>query len=36
VATIRRLFIDAFSPDELATLALISSRILEQLDNVPP
>ncbi len=35
-ATVRRLVIDALSPDELATLARISSRILDQLDNVPP
>ena len=33
VATIRRLVIDALSPDELATLGQISDRILDQLDN---
>jgi DNA-binding MarR family transcriptional regulator len=33
VATVRRLVIDALSPDELATLAQISGRILERLDN---
>ncbi|PZG02210.1 MarR family winged helix-turn-helix transcriptional regulator [Micromonospora deserti] len=36
VATVRRLVIDALSPDELATLARISNRILEQLDEAPP
>jgi DNA-binding MarR family transcriptional regulator len=35
VATVRRLVIDALSPDELATLAQISGRILQQLDNEP-
>jgi len=35
VATVRRLVIDAFTPDELATLARINERILEQLDNEP-
>ncbi|WP_127937587.1 MarR family winged helix-turn-helix transcriptional regulator [Nonomuraea polychroma] len=34
VAMVRRLVIDALTPDELATLARISNRILEQLDNV--
>lgn len=33
VATVRRLVIDALSPDELATLGQISQRILDQLDN---
>ncbi|MGI5285419.1 MarR family winged helix-turn-helix transcriptional regulator [Nonomuraea polychroma] len=33
VAMVRRLVIDALSPDELATLARISNRILEQLHN---
>ncbi len=33
VATVRRLVIDALSPDELATLGQISQRILNQLDN---
>jgi DNA-binding MarR family transcriptional regulator len=33
VATVRRLVIDALSPDELATLGRISDRILDQLDN---
>jgi DNA-binding MarR family transcriptional regulator len=33
VALVRRLVIDALSPDELAALALISSRILERLDE---
>jgi DNA-binding MarR family transcriptional regulator len=32
VATVRRLVIDALTPDELATLARINERILEQLD----
>jgi DNA-binding MarR family transcriptional regulator len=32
VATVRRLVIDTLSPDELATLARINQRILEQLD----
>ncbi|WP_129664989.1 MarR family winged helix-turn-helix transcriptional regulator [Phytoactinopolyspora endophytica] len=36
VAMVRRLFIDALSPDELDTLARLSNRVLEQLDNVPP
>lgn len=36
VATVRRLVIDALSPDELAMLAQISNRILEQLDNMAP
>ncbi|MEQ4725437.1 MarR family winged helix-turn-helix transcriptional regulator [Nonomuraea sp. B19D2] len=36
VATVRRLVIDALSPDELAMLAQISNRLLEQLDNVSP
>ena len=36
VATVRRLVIDALRPDELATLALISNRILEHLDNESP
>lgn len=35
VATVRRLVIDALTPDELATLARISNRILQQLDNEP-
>ena len=33
VATVRRLVIDALSPDELASLGQISQRILDQLDN---
>jgi DNA-binding MarR family transcriptional regulator len=33
VATVRRLVIDALSPDELAALGQISQRILDQLDN---
>ena len=33
VATVRRLVIDALSPDELATLGQISQRILDQMDN---
>jgi DNA-binding MarR family transcriptional regulator len=36
VALVRRLVIDALSPDELATLAVISHRILERLDDVSP
>jgi DNA-binding MarR family transcriptional regulator len=36
VATIRRLVIDPLGPDGLATLARISSRILEQLDKAVP
>ncbi|MEU4769993.1 MarR family winged helix-turn-helix transcriptional regulator [Actinosynnema sp. NPDC023794] len=36
VAAVRRLVVDALGPDELATLARLSNRILEQLDNVPP
>ncbi|GAA2787387.1 MarR family winged helix-turn-helix transcriptional regulator [Saccharopolyspora taberi] len=36
VATVRRLVIDVLGPDDLATLARISSRILEQLDHAPP
>ncbi len=36
VAMVRRLVIDALSPDELATLGLISNRILEQLDQASP
>lgn len=32
VATVRRLVIDALTPDELATLARINERILDQLD----
>lgn len=35
VATVRRLVIDALAPDELAALAQISGRILEQLENEP-
>lgn len=35
VATVRRLVIDALTPEELATLAQISGRILERLDNEP-
>ena len=35
VATVRRLVIDALSPDELATLGQISQRIIDQLDNEP-
>jgi DNA-binding MarR family transcriptional regulator len=34
VATVRRLVVDVLSPDELATLAVISNRILERLDDV--
>jgi hypothetical protein len=34
-ATVRRLVIDALGPDELATFARLSNRILEQLDNEP-
>jgi DNA-binding MarR family transcriptional regulator len=33
VAMVRRLVIDALSPDELATLGQISQRLLDQLDN---
>jgi hypothetical protein len=33
VATVRRLVIDALSPDELQALGQISQRILDQLDN---
>ncbi len=33
VALVRRLVIDALSPDELATLAVISDHILERLDD---
>ncbi|WP_158847544.1 MarR family winged helix-turn-helix transcriptional regulator [Saccharothrix deserti] len=36
VAAVRRLVIDALSPDELATLGQISDRILEHVDNVSP
>jgi DNA-binding MarR family transcriptional regulator len=36
VAMVRRLVIDALSPDELAALGRISHRILEQLDTVSP
>jgi DNA-binding MarR family transcriptional regulator len=36
VAMVRRLVIDALSPDELATLAVISNRILDRLDEVSP
>jgi DNA-binding MarR family transcriptional regulator len=36
VATVRRLVIDALKPDELATFARLSNRILEQMDDVPP
>ncbi|WP_149831134.1 MarR family winged helix-turn-helix transcriptional regulator [Streptomyces tailanensis] len=36
VATVRRLVIDALSPDELATFARLSNLILEQLDNESP
>ena len=35
VAVIRRLVIDALSPDELAALAQISTRILDNMDDVP-
>jgi DNA-binding MarR family transcriptional regulator len=35
VATVRRLVIDALSPGELATLAQLSNRILDRLDNAP-
>jgi DNA-binding MarR family transcriptional regulator len=35
VATVRRLVIDALSPDELATLATIYGRILDRLDDGP-
>lgn len=35
VATVRRLVIDTLTPEELATLARINERILEQLDNEP-
>jgi DNA-binding MarR family transcriptional regulator len=34
VAMVRRLVIDAISPEELATLGQLSNRILNQLDNV--
>jgi DNA-binding MarR family transcriptional regulator len=34
VATVRRLVIDVLSPDELDTLAVLSGRLLDQLDNV--
>jgi DNA-binding MarR family transcriptional regulator len=36
VATVRRLVIDALSPDELVALDQISHRILDHLDNVSP
>jgi hypothetical protein len=36
IATVRRLVIDALSPDELATLGQISKRILDRLDNLSP
>ncbi|HVL82797.1 MAG TPA: MarR family winged helix-turn-helix transcriptional regulator [Pseudonocardia sp.] len=36
VAIVRRLVIDALSPDELATLGQISNRILDRLDNDSP
>ncbi|TDB80572.1 MarR family transcriptional regulator [Micromonospora sp. KC721] len=36
VATVRHLVIDALGRDDLATLARLSNRILEQLDNAPP
>ncbi|MFI7705147.1 MarR family winged helix-turn-helix transcriptional regulator [Nonomuraea sp. NPDC049480] len=36
VALVRRLVIDALGPDELATLARISDRILGQLDSTSP
>jgi DNA-binding MarR family transcriptional regulator len=36
VATVRRLVIDALSPDELAALGQISQRILDRLDSAPP
>ena len=36
VATVRRLVIDALSPDDLAALARLCDRILERLDNLPP
>jgi DNA-binding MarR family transcriptional regulator len=36
VATIRRLVIDALTPDELATLAQISTRILDNMENASP
>jgi DNA-binding MarR family transcriptional regulator len=35
VAAIRRLVIDALSPDELATLAQISTRILDNMYDAP-
>lgn len=35
VATVRRLVIDALSPEDLAALARVSTRILDQLDNTP-
>jgi DNA-binding MarR family transcriptional regulator len=36
VAAIRRLVIDALSPDELANLAQISTRILDNMENASP
>ncbi|WP_188192098.1 MarR family winged helix-turn-helix transcriptional regulator [Nonomuraea sp. SYSU D8015] len=36
VAAVRRLVIDALTPDELATLERISNRILDRLDNASP
>jgi len=35
-AAVRRLVIDALSPDDLATFARISNHILDQMDNVSP
>ncbi|WP_129786090.1 MarR family winged helix-turn-helix transcriptional regulator [Promicromonospora panici] len=35
VVTVRRLVVDALSPEDLATLGEISSRLLEQMDSDP-
>jgi len=35
VATVRRLVIDTLTPDELATLARISDRIIQRIDDTP-
>jgi DNA-binding MarR family transcriptional regulator len=35
VATVRRLVLDALDPEDLATLARISHRVLDHLDNTP-
>jgi DNA-binding MarR family transcriptional regulator len=36
VATVRRLVLDALTPEEFAALGQISARILEHLDQLPP